>query len=83
MAAHRAGASHRTGLSPSRPPLAGLGERSKAVSKAMRTVAGAWAGKQAVERQARTPSGFSRSLGGKAEVSEKVCFRRDSGRPRW
>jgi hypothetical protein len=38
-AAPRAGASRRTGLSPSRRPLAVLGERSKAVSEALRTVA--------------------------------------------
>jgi hypothetical protein len=37
MAAHRAGASRRTGLSPSGDRWAGLGERSKAVSEALRT----------------------------------------------
>jgi hypothetical protein len=41
--AHRAGASRRTGLSPSGDRWAGLGERSKAVSEDLRTVARAWA----------------------------------------
>ena len=39
MAAHRAGAEASNGLEPFRRPLAGLGERSKAVSEALRTVA--------------------------------------------
>jgi hypothetical protein len=42
MAAQRAGASRRTGLSPSGDPLR-LGERSMPVSKALGTVARAWA----------------------------------------
>jgi hypothetical protein len=46
MAAHRAGASRRRGAG-------GLGERPKAVSEALRTVAGGMGGGQAVERQGR------------------------------
>jgi hypothetical protein len=57
-AAPRAGASRRTGLSPSRRPLAVLGERSKAVSEALRTVARAWAS----EGRARRQSGPTTSL---------------------
>jgi hypothetical protein len=52
-AADRAGASRRSGVSPSGDRWAGLGERSKPVSEALRTVARAWARGQAVERQGR------------------------------
>jgi hypothetical protein len=51
--AHRAGASRRRGLSPSRRPL-GLGERSKAVSDSLRTWRGHGRGGQAIERQGRS-----------------------------
>jgi hypothetical protein len=49
MVARRAGSEPSNGLKPFRRLLAGLGERSKAVSEALRTVARAWARSQAVE----------------------------------
>jgi hypothetical protein len=56
-AAHRAEASRR-GLSPLGDRWAGLGERSKAVSEALRTVARHRPGKQAVERHSAVVERF-------------------------